>query len=211
MHTGMITKKLTRAEQKALRPSQILDAAFDEFVEKGYAAARLENIAVRIGVTKGTIYVYFPTKEDLFDALVPHIATALASLRAQLDGLTGTSAEKLRSLILLFYDSTMKDRKSRELLRLAIAEGTRFPQLIETHHRALIEPVLALTQTLIEEGVRLGEFRSGAGSRARIVLAPVIGIIVEMLIHGVRRDLEVSDYIDAHVEMVMLALACDRS
>ena len=57
-------KKLTRAQQKALRPLQILDAAFEEFVKQGYSATRLEDVAERVGVTKGTIYVYFETKEN---------------------------------------------------------------------------------------------------------------------------------------------------
>ena len=62
----MVMKRLTRAEQKALRPTQILEAAFQEFVEHGFTAARVEDIAERVGVTKGTVYVYFPTKEELF-------------------------------------------------------------------------------------------------------------------------------------------------
>ncbi|MGO8506770.1 TetR/AcrR family transcriptional regulator, partial [Rhizobium leguminosarum] len=63
-------KKLKRAEQKSMRPIQILDAAFEEFVRCGFTGKRVEDIADRVGVTKGTVYVYFETKEKLFEAMI---------------------------------------------------------------------------------------------------------------------------------------------
>ncbi|MFD2055063.1 MULTISPECIES: TetR/AcrR family transcriptional regulator [Mesorhizobium] len=203
--------KLTRAEQKALRPAQILDAAFEEFIEQGYTAARVEDIAARVGVTKGTVYVYFPTKEILFSAMARHIALPFEDVLADAKDLTGSYAERLRSLILLFYEHVMGDRRTRELLRFAISEGVRFPQLINAHHVELIEPILAMTQALIDEGVRQGEFRDGPAAVARVILAPALSLIVETLMHDGRLDLETPRYIEAHLDLVMHGLAAARA
>lgn len=59
-----------RARRKFERPGEILEAAFEEFVENGYAGTRLEDVAARAGVTKGTIYFYFESKEDVFASMV---------------------------------------------------------------------------------------------------------------------------------------------
>lgn len=204
-------KKLTRAEQKALRPAQILDAAFEEFVEQGYTAARVEDIAARIGVTKGTVYLYFPTKEVLFSAMARHIAVPFEDFLADAKELNGSCAERLRSLILLFYERVMEDRRTRELLRFAISEGVRFPQLIDDHYAELIEPILVTGQALIDEGVRQGEFREGPAATARVMLAPALALIVEALIHNGRRDLETARYIEGHLDLVLHSLAAAHS
>lgn len=203
----MTMKKLTRAEQKALRPGQILDAAFEEFIEKGFSAARVEDIAQRIGVTKGTIYVYFPTKEEIFSAMVRHIAVPFEAVQARSRQLSGSSSEQLRSLLLLCYEHIMGDRRARELLRFAVSEGRRFPQLIDAHYHEVVEPILDSTQKLIDAGVRSGEFRSGPAAFARVVVGPFLAMMVEKLILGDHRNLEVPLYIEAHLDLVVHGLS----
>lgn len=205
------TDKLTRAEQKALRPIQILDAAFEEFVTHGFAATRIEDIAERIGVTKGTIYVYFPTKEELFAATIDHISLPLENLLRDSGGLKGTCVERLQSLLLLFYEKVSNDRPSRELIRIVIAEGSRFPQVIQAHHDELIEPLFMLTQSLLDEGVATGEFRNAPAALAPIIVAPIIARMIEMLIFGHRSDDDLPSYIKAHLDLVMNGLAVVRS
>lgn len=200
-------KKLTRAEQKALRPTQILDAAFEEFVNHGFAAARVEDIADRVGVTKGTIYVYFPTKEELFGAMIRHIAVPFEDLLAETNDLEGTCADKLRSLIKLFYDRILDNRRTRELLRFVVSEGMRFPQIIDAHRNELVEPLLIRAQSLIDEGIAGGQFRDGPAALSRVVVAPVIAMAMEILIHDSRRDLDVAAYVEAHIDLVMAGLA----
>ncbi|NKN35929.1 TetR/AcrR family transcriptional regulator [Agrobacterium sp. a22-2] len=204
------SKKLTRAEQKALRPIQILDAAFEEFVANGYAATRVEDIADRIGVTKGTIYVYFPTKEDLFSAMINHISVPLEELLRDSGELKGTCAERLRALLLLFYEKVSDDRHTRELIRFVISEGSRFPQVIEAHHDELIDPLFGLTQSLLDEGIANGEFRNAPAALAPVVAAPIIAMMVERLLLVRRRDHDLPSYIKAHLDLVMNGLAVDR-
>jgi AcrR family transcriptional regulator len=201
------TKKLTRAEQKASRPLQILDAAFEEFVEKGYVATRVEDIAERIGVTKGTIYTYFPTKDELFTTMIRHISVAFEDVFAKAPELTGTCAERLAAIIRLFYECVLMERRTREMLRFVISEGSRFPQVVDGHYREVIEPIFTLTQALLDEGVRLGEFRQSPAIRANVVVAPVLSMMVETLIFDNRRDLDLSGYIDAHLDLVARGLS----
>lgn len=199
-------KRLTRAEQKALRPTQILEAAFLEFVERGFATARVEDIAERVGVTKGTVYVYFPTKEELFAAMIRYTASPLDDLVAESRELKGTCPERLIAMLHLLYKRLLDDKRLRQLLRFVISEGTRFPQVIATHHDDLIAPILACIQSILDEGVANGEFVGGPRATARIVFAPLVAIAVDTLVHGDSRELEVPDFMAAHLDLVMGSL-----
>ncbi|MBX5129952.1 TetR/AcrR family transcriptional regulator [Rhizobium lentis] len=180
-------KKLTRAEQKALRPIQILDAAFEEFVRNGFTGARVDDIADRVGVTKGTVYVYFETKEKLFEAMISHFSVPFQELLAITASLSGSAADRLMSMLGLLYDQIAEDRTTRELTRLVISEGQRFPDLIDRHHDQFIAPVIAKIDGLILEGVESGEFREIPVEFSDIVVAPILTTTVLRLIFDDRR------------------------
>ncbi len=199
-------KKLTRAEQKARRPVQILDAAFEEFVERGYVATRVEDIAARIGVTKGTIYVYFETKEQLFEAMIRHISGPLENLLASANELKGTATERLQGNIELIYDLIVNDRKLRELMRFVIAEGSRFPQVVDRHHDVFIDPLERQMQSLIEEGIRNGEFRQAPAAFSDAIVAPAIAFLFFKLLFDERRSLDKATYLEAHIDLVLNGL-----
>ncbi|EJJ27674.1 TetR/AcrR family transcriptional regulator [Rhizobium sp. CF142] len=200
------TKKLTRAEQKARRPVEILDAAFEEFVERGYVATRVEDIASRIGVTKGTVYVYFETKEQLFEAMIGHISVPLEGLLASANEQQGTAAERLQKTIALIYDLVIRDRRLRELMRFIIAEGSRFPQIVDRHHEAFIDPLDWQMQSLIDDGVRIGEFRSAPAAFSDAVVAPAITFLFFKLLFDERRPLDRDAYVKAHIDLVLHGL-----
>lgn len=204
-------RKLNRAEQKALRPIQILDAAFEEFIANGFATTRVEDIAERIGVTKGTIYVYFPTKENLFAAMIAHVATPLEELLHGAGDLKGSYSERLEALLLLFYEKVLKNRHTRELVRFVISEGSRFPHIIETHHDELIDPLFRRTQALLDEGIAAGEFRDGPAALAPVIFAPVVARMMETLIRGDHAHGELDAYVRAHLDLVMHGLAVKGS
>ncbi len=199
-------KKLTRAEQKARRPVQILDAAFEEFVERGYVATRVEDIAARIGVTKGTIYVYFETKEQLFEAMIRHISGPLENLLGSANELKGTATERLQGNIELIYDLIVNDRKLRELMRFVIAEGSRFPQVVDRHHDVFIDPLERQMQSLIEEGIRNGEFRQAPAAFSDAIVAPAIAFLFFKLLFDERRSLDKATYLEAHIDLVLNGL-----
>lgn len=181
-------KKLTRAEQKALRPIQILDAAFEEFVRSGFSGTRVEDIAERVNVTKGTVYVYFETKEKLFEAMIHHFSVPFQELLETAEGLSGSATDRLLSILGLLYEQIAEDRTTRELTRLVISEGQRFPDLIDRHHDEFIAPIIAKVDGLILEGVASGEFRAIPVEFSDIVVAPILTTTVLRLIFDDRRE-----------------------
>jgi AcrR family transcriptional regulator len=198
--------KYSRAEQKALRPHQILEAAFEEFLEQGFKATRVEDIARRVGVTKGTVYVYFATKEDLFTAMVRHISLPAEGIVADFVETEGSCANRLRSLILLLYRRILEDRRTRELIRFIISEGSRIPEIIDDVHDEVIEPIFARTQALIDEGVEKGEFRKGPPVLVSVIIAPVFCRIIENLIFNGRREDDLDAYMETHIDLVLKGL-----
>ncbi|WP_377298015.1 TetR/AcrR family transcriptional regulator [Rhizobium sp. SGZ-381] len=200
-------RKLNRAEQKALRPIQILDAAFEEFIAHGYGMTRVEDIAERIGVTKGTIYVYFPTKENLFSAMIAHIATPLEELLRGVGDLSGNCAERLEALLLMSYEKVLKNRHTRELIRLVVSEGSRFPEIIKRHQEELIDPLFNHVQALLDEGIAAGEFRAGPAALASVIVGPVIALVVDHLVFGETPQEECDAYIRAHLDLITRGLA----
>ena len=202
-----VRKKASRAEQKARRPNEILEAAFEEFTAKGYAATRVEDVAARLGVTKGTIYLYFPTKDALFEAMFRHTSTPFADLLTAIDTLRGTCAERLRALLLLAYEKAANDRKTRQLLRLSIAEGTRFPEIVDRHYDEFIAPALAAVAALVGEGVKSGEFRKSAAAKMPEVLASsIFHITVWRLMFADRKPIDGMAFMETYIDMVMNGL-----
>ncbi|MCW2274102.1 TetR family transcriptional regulator [Rhodoblastus acidophilus] len=197
-----------RRRRKAERPGEILDAAFEAFAERGYAATRLEDVAARAGVTKGTIYVYFPTKEKLFEDMVrSHSAGLLSDADTLVAGIEGASGEKLRSLLHFLYGRCVEDRRGREILRFMIAEGKNFPQLVAEHYRDFVVPLLSMVSALLEQGVATGQFRADlCRETVRIVIAPTLFLGVLRLIFGDAPPVDEEAYVDAHIDLTLNGL-----
>jgi AcrR family transcriptional regulator len=201
-----------RARRKAERPAEILDAAFEEFVKNGYAATRLEDVAARAGVTKGTIYFYFETKERVFDEMIRHKSLDFfPELGSYAEKLEGSYNSRLRSLIVFVYRKIAEDRTSRETLRFLIAEGSRFPDLVDRHYEEFMRPVMDQFQKVIEAGVAAGEFRaSPASTFTEIVMSPALLLSVWSLLFGTRKQIDVAVFTDASIDLIMQGLAVGR-
>src|ERR1700686_1798864 len=132
------TRPETRRRRKAERPQEILEAAFTEFSRNGYAVTTLDAIAERAGVTKGTIYVYFDSKEHLFISMVREVTKAtLDTVHEMLRRHEGSTADLLRALFSFIYEHIVEDRRRREVLRMLIAEAPRFPELADRYHQEI--------------------------------------------------------------------------
>jgi AcrR family transcriptional regulator len=201
-----------RARRKAERPAEILDAAFEEFVKNGYAATRLEDVAARAGVTKGTIYFYFETKERVFDEMIRYKSQDFfPELGSYAEKLEGSYNSRLRSLIVFVYRKIAEDRTSRETLRFLIAEGSRFPDLVDRHYEEFMRPVMDQFQKVIEAGVAAGEFRaSPASTFTEIVMSPALLLSVWSLLFGTRKQIDVAVFTDASIDLIMQGLAVGR-
>ncbi len=200
-------KRPSRAEQKARRPQEILEAAFEEFTVKGYAATRVEDVAARLGVTKGTIYLYFPTKEVLFEEMFRHMSTPFKDVLASVGSFKGTCADRLRALLHLAYEKIPNDRKTRELLRLTLSDGTRFPDIVDRHFDEFIAPLVAAVRALVEEGVYAGEFRRGAAANfPDVVVSSILHVAVWRLMFADRRPIDGPAFMEAHYDLALNGL-----
>jgi AcrR family transcriptional regulator len=144
--------------RKEARPAEILSAALDCFAERGFAATRLEDIAARAGVTKGTLYLYFPGKEELFKALVrEQLLPNVERLEAVAKG-PGSAADALTRLVAVWTEHVAPSPIS-VLPKLMIAEAGNFPELAKFYFNEVIQRAFRMLGSILRRGVESGEFR----------------------------------------------------
>lgn len=196
-------KKMTRAEQKIQRPVQILEAAFEEFTKRGFSATRVEDIADRVGVTKGTVYLYFETKEVLFESMIEHISEPFQELFKNSAPAIEEPIEALQTFLRFLYDHLVDDRQMRELLRFVISEGPKFPELIDRHYESFMGPIISTIDSILERGSSLNIFRKKPSELAKVVIAPVVATMIFHLIFNQRKAIDKNDVFDAHLKLVL--------
>lgn len=197
-----------RVRRKAERPLEIVEAAFEEFVLRGFAGARLDDIARRAGVTKGTIYLYFESKEQVFVAVVREFTRPLhARMHTYLGAASGGAPELLRGYLRLFYETMAQDRRAREILRLLIAEAGRFPALLDEHYEEGIGPVISRLQRALQEKARRGEIRDAPVLKfPDVLLGPALSLNITMLLFGERRPIDCEAHLNASIDLILNGL-----
>jgi AcrR family transcriptional regulator len=141
------------------RPEEILDAALEVFGEHGFAHAKLEDVARRAGVSKGTLYLYFDSKETLFHEMVQ--AKAVAAVReseAFVEAFQGSSRDLLVELMKRKY-AVLRDQQLSRISKLVQSETQRFPELAQLYVREVILPARRIVERVLERGIAAGEFR----------------------------------------------------
>jgi len=147
--------------RKTARPGEIVAAALEVFAEKGYAAARLEEIAARAGVSKAALYLYFETKDELFRAVVGEAAAPnLAAVRALAEAYRGRFAE-LAPLILQRIAAIGRGTRIPAVAKMVIGESRNFPDLARVWHEAVVAQAVSLVAGLIARAQADGEVRPG--------------------------------------------------
>ncbi|MBA8880140.1 TetR/AcrR family transcriptional regulator [Phyllobacterium myrsinacearum] len=195
-----------RARRKAQRPQEILHAAFDEFVERGYTATRIEDVAKRAGVTKGTIYLYFQNKEELFQDVVRKLSQPIFNEEQfWLEHQSRPCDQLVRLFLDTVYEHMTVNPYSREILRFLISDGRSFPELTASHYDEFVKPTLTIFEHILEKGMREGVFRADAATSqmSYILLSPALTLTIDKLL-DCQTDLpELNDYVNAHYEMIM--------
>src|SRR4051812_19612195 len=191
-----------RAERAAERRGAIIEAAMDEFIARGFSATRLDDVAKRAGVAKGTIYLHFKDKEALFqelirEALVPLIGRLAAppptggSVRAALEGFAQTFAQEVIST------------RRGEIVRLIVAEGARFPSIADFYYREVVSRGMAAMRALIELGISRGEIRHESLARfPQIVVAPAIVAVIWQGLFGRHAPLDATAMLRVHLDLI---------
>jgi AcrR family transcriptional regulator len=197
--------------RKLARPSEILDAAIAVFAEKGFAAARMEDIARRAGVTKGTIYLYFQGKEDVFKSLVREsIGSTIAANVANAQRFEGPSSDLIR--MVLTGVSSLLDTDRVVLPKIIISEAGNFPELARFYREEVLDRGLGLLAGIVERGIARGEFRKLPGDYvARLCMAPIL-LVVLWRTSFARFDPTPFDphaFVQTHIDVLLKGLAAE--
>jgi len=202
---GLSKPSLRGRKPKPQRQEQILGAAFEEFATHGYAATRLDDVAQRAGIAKGTIYLYFKDKQQLFRAAVRSLIQK--RFDAVVGALSGPAEGLLRELLSRMYTQVVRNDRARSIVRMLVAESGKFPQLSDIYHREVIAPGMEAMRLVVQRGIASGEFRNTrAVEFPQILAAPGILAIVWKLLHGDRHRLDLDAYRQAHLEFVLRSL-----
>jgi AcrR family transcriptional regulator len=193
--------------RKGKRPEEIMEAALEEFAVKGYAETRLDDVAGRAGISKGLVYVYFKTKEELFKAVIrTFIIPQVDALIAKVEGSRRSSEELIRGPVLSFMKKLVKSRM-RIVVRLLIAEGPKHPDLLEFYHREVISRGMRLLRLILSRGVTNGEFRPSPYQEfPQLFVAPMLLAVIWQLLFEKHQALDIDRYLDAHIGIVLHTL-----
>lgn len=197
---------LTPDEREA-RTKALLAAALDVFLDRGFEAARLDEVAQRAGVAKGTLYLYFQSKEALFEALIQSLIASPFQAAGEAMLKQDVPAEAMLRGLLNFAKTEILGTKRKDVARLIISEAGRFPDLAAFYHREVIGRGMAVVRAIIKRGVKRGEFSSDAAARfPQLVVAPVLVAIVWTGLFDRVQKLDTSGLIDAHADLLIAGL-----
>ena len=189
--------------RKEDRPQEITEAAFGAFAENGFTATKVEDVARRAGVSKGLLYVYFKTKEELFKAVVRSVVTPrLDELTRTLDASDLSAEAFIRGPVLEFMKRVPGSPVS-VVIRLMISEAPKHPDLVEYYWQNVASRGLGALRQLLRRGVENGEFRETAVNELpQLLVAPVMMSIVWGIVFA-DRSLDTDRLIETHVDMIL--------
>ena len=195
--------------RKEARPAEIVAAALQLFSDRGFAATRLEDVATVAGVSKGTVYLYFESKEQLFEAVVREAITPnIARAEALVDGFEGPTPDLLRGLFAFVGD--VLETPLTGVMKLIVSESGNFPQLARMYADLVLRRAFALMRRVLERGVSRGEFRPmDLHATVPLVVAPILLLGVWKHSFGAHTDLTLDrrKVLEAHCENLLRGLA----
>jgi AcrR family transcriptional regulator len=192
--------------RKDARPQELLAAALDLFVEKGFAATRLDDVAARAGVSKGTLYLYFTNKEELFKAVVrENVVPVLGEAEGIIDAFEGSTPDLFKEIVLGWWERIGATKLSG-IAKLMMAESSNFPEVAQFYHDEVIRRGEAMIARMLERGVRRGEFRAVDMEQAtRLICSPVIMLMMwKHSFSGCRKDdISPEAYLNTFVDLFL--------
>ncbi len=200
------------ARRKEARPGELLDAALDLFVDRGFAATRLEDVARRAGVSKGTLYLYYANKEELLKAVVrANLIPLIDAFAGEIGASNATCAEQLR----LFFDEwweTVGATRYAGIAKLVVAESGNFPELARFFQEEVILPVMQVLGSIVRRGIALGEFRDvDVEASAPLWMSPLV--LRAIWEHSIMPccppgfDVPIERFLDTHLHYVLRTLS----
>lgn len=192
-----------RAERAAERRGAIIEAAMDEFIARGFAATRLDDVARRAGVAKGTIYLHFKDKEALFEEL---IRTAIVPLVNRLAAGPPPSGGSVRDMIEGFARTFIQEvttTRRGDIVRLIVAEGPRFPEIADFYYREVVSKGLAGMRAAITLGIARGEIRhKDLAQFPQILIAPAMVAVIWQSLFARHAPLDAYEMFRVHLDLI---------
>ncbi len=201
-----------KPERRQDKLQAILNAALDVFVEKGFADTRLDEVAARAGVAKGTIYLYVPSKSALFEELVGSaIRSPVEGIAQQVTALDLPLEAVLRLLFTRIREEVLETPR-REVIRLILSEAGKFPELAELYHREVVSRGMSLLRSVLARAAERGEIRPDELVRfPQLVIAPVVVALLWTSFFQDYEPLDTKAMLDAHVDLLVRALKREPS
>lgn len=196
-----------REQQKEARRSAIIDAALEEFTAQGFTAAKLDDVAERAGIGKGTIYLYFDSKESLLEEVVRKNLFPNRDLaETYIASMEGSAAEILAQHFRNIY-TFMKNDKVPPLLMMILGETVRFPKLSRFFYEEMISHSQKVTKGIIRRGIESGEFRASAEDiYPQLLFAPAMNGVIWNLQFGEFAPIDIDNYAATHIDFMLRAL-----
>ena len=202
------------ARRKEARPAELICAALELFVERGFSATRLEDVAARAGVSKGTLYLYFPSKEDLFKAVIRDgIVPAIERAEKRFEGHRGSASEVIRDLVKGWWVSVGNTRLGG-IPKLMISESGNFPELAQFYYDEVISRGHRLVAAAVQRGIDSGEFLPvDVEYVRRLVIAPLWLLTVWRFSFDQcdNRKLDPATYLDLHLDLILRGLRTEQA
>ena len=189
--------------RKEDRPGEITEAAFAAFSEKGYAATSVQEVARRAGVSKGLMYLYFKTKEELFKAVVRNVVVRRVDVLIDLVEHTELSSEAFLRGPMLDFMQKVPGSPVAVVIRLLLAEGSRHPDLVDFYFENVVQRGLDAITHFVERGVERGEFRDSAVNELpQLFLAPMMLSMIWRLLFT-QRSLDTDKLMETQIDMIL--------
>jgi AcrR family transcriptional regulator len=200
--------------RKNARPEEILSAALEAFADRGFAATKLEDVARRAGVTKGTIYLYFENKDALFKALVRQtIVPVIAQGEAIAQAFTGSARDLFERLVREYW-RLVGETSLSSIPRLMIAEAGNFPELARFYYEEVVTRGHRLMAGVLERGIKAGEFKQvNLAVATKLAMSPLMHAVVarQAFAACMPEGFDVSSYLDTHIDLFLHGISATSS
>ena len=183
LNTSTAVPVVRHERRKDARPGELLAAALDLFVEKGFAATRVEEVAARAGVSKGTLFLYFASKDELFKAVVrENISGRFPQWNVEIETFEGSAADMLRYAMTVWWER-LGSTKASGITKLMLSEAKNFPELAAFYQQEVMQPAHEMVRRILQRGVDRDEFAPMNMQYAvYAVLAPML--FLQMMQHA---------------------------
>jgi AcrR family transcriptional regulator len=190
-----------REASSAVRREAILTAALDEFSARGFEAARLDDVAKRAGVAKGTIYLYFRDKESLFQELISVMLAPLVAIIERMGAADVPIALVSEHIVDMFVREVYETRR-KDVIRLILSEGRRFPHIAEFYYREVLSRIIAAVRALLRRAAARGEVPAGLVDFPQLIAAPGLIAVIWSGLFDRFEPLDVRAMMKTHTELL---------